>query len=245
MAIEATEANFDTEVLASERPVLVDFWAAWCGPCRALGPMLERLADEADGSWTLAKVDVAANPGLASTFGIQGIPAVRGWKDGREVAQFVGALPEPQVREWLAQLGPSAADVAHEEAQRALEAGNDDLAEQLLRRVLELEPGHARARAALERLQLAQRVGALDEEEIRDRLRTDPSDVGAAIELADVLAATGDLEGAFDVLIEVVRQSGGDEREPARTHLLKLLDTLPADDPRAMKARRSLSLVLF
>ena len=244
---DVTEQTFTEEVVdrSHQTPVVVDFWAAWCGPCRALGPVLERLADEADGSWMLAKVDVDANPGLASAFGIQGIPAVRAWKDGREVAQFVGALPELQVREWLAQLGPSPADVAFEEAQQALRAGDHELAEQHLRLALDLEPGHGAARAALERLQLAQRVQALDEDAIKQRVAADPTDVDAAVQLADVLAVRDDLEGAFDVLIESVRHSTGDERERARAHLLKLLDTLPADDARAMKARRSLSLVLF
>ncbi len=244
---DVTEQTFVEEVVerSREAPVVVDFWAAWCGPCRALGPILERLADEANGAWTLAKVDVDANPGLASSFGIQGIPAVRAWKDGREVAQFVGALPEPQVREWLAQLGPSAAEVAFAEAERALESGNVDAGMEHLERVLELEPGHAAARAALERLQLANRVGDLDEEVIRRRVAADPGDVDAASDLADVLAARGEVEAAFDALIDAVRRSSGDAREKARTHLLKLLDTVPADDPRAIKARRALSLVLF
>lgn len=245
--IDVTEQTFAEEVVDRSRmvPVVVDFWAAWCGPCRALGPMLERLAGEAEGSWVLAKVDVDSNPGLASAFGIQGIPAVRAWKDGREVAQFVGAQPEPSVREWLAQLGPSPADEALVEALRALDAGDEVRATQALKRVLELEPGHAEARAQLERLELATRVEGFDETEARRRLAADSSDVDAATGLADVLAARNELEAAFELLVETVRHAHDDARERARLHLLRLLDTLPADDPRALKARRNLSLALF
>ena len=245
--LEVTEATFVQDVVERSRevPVVVDFWAEWCGPCRTLGPVLERLAAEADGSWVLAKVDVDSNQGLASGFGIQGIPAVRAWKDGREVAEFVGALPETQVRQWLAQLGPSPADIEFEQALAALEREDAAAAEAHLRKVLDLDLNHAGARGELERLHLSQRVGQVDEETVRRRLQEGPADVDAAMQLADVLAARGDLDGAFDVLVKAVGASADEERERARHHLLKLLDTLSADDPRAMKARRALSLVLF
>ena len=245
--VDVTEQTFVEEVVERSRvtPVVIDFWADWCGPCRTLGPILERLADEANGAWVLAKVDVDSNPGLASAFGIQGIPAVRAWRDGREVAQFVGAQPEPRVREWLAQLGPSPAEEEFAAAMSAVEAGDDGAAAERLHRVLELEPGHAEARAELERLELSRRAGDLDEHETRRRIEADPSDVEAALQLADVLAARSEFEAAFETLIGVVGASEGDERERARTHLLKLLDMLPADDPRAMAARRRLALVLF
>lgn len=245
--IEVTEQTFVEKVVdrSHEVPVVVDFWADWCGPCRALGPILERLADEAQGAWVLAKVDVDANPGLASTFGVRGIPAVRAWKDGREAADFVGALPEPQVRQWLDQLGPTPAETLWSEASAALAKEDLAAAKDALLRVIEADPNHAEARSEIERLELLERAGGLDETEARSRLAADPSDVEAATALADVLAAKGELDAAFDALIEVVRRCTGDDRERARTHLLRLLDTIPADDPRALRARRSLSLALF
>ena len=244
---DVDEASFEEAVLkrSFDTPVVVDFWAAWCGPCRALSPVLERLASEANGAWTLAKVDVDSNPYLASAFGIQGIPAVRAFRDGRQVAEFVGALPEDQVRTWLRQLGPSAADTAVEGGRVAESRGDLSEAAELYRQALREEPGHPEAKGALERVQLELRSTGLDENTLRSRVGADPTDVEAAMGLADLEASRGRLESAFAVLLEAVRTTSGDERERARVHLLRLLDTVPAEDPRAMAARRALSLALF
>src|SRR5205085_6295295 len=154
---DVAESAFDTDVLDRSRdvPVVVDFWAAWCGPCKQLGPVLERLAGEAAGSWVLAKVDVDANPGLAEVFGIQGIPAVRAFQDGREVAEFTGALPEPAVREWLGRLGPSPADVAYTEGEELERTGRLDEAAARYRHALAEAPAHTAAATALTRVELA------------------------------------------------------------------------------------------
>src|SRR5256714_3158057 len=172
--IDVTEETFVSEVIERSRqvPVVVDFWAGWCGPCKTLGPVLERLAEEADGSWILAKVDVDANPGLAGAFGVQGIPAVRAFKGGREVAEFTWALPEPAVREWLGQLGPSPADIAYQEGATLESAGQLDAAAERYRQVLAEAPAHADAATALNRVELAQRAPGLD--------RSDPQQRSAA-----------------------------------------------------------------
>src|SRR5437763_11277403 len=169
--LDVTEETFARDVLARSRdvPVVVDFWAAWCGPCKQLGPVLERLAEEAAGSWVLAKVDVDANPGLADVFGIQGIPAVRAFQDGREVAEFTGALPEPAVREWLGRLGPSPADVAYEEGLALEEAGRLDEAAGRFRHALTEAPGHTAAATALTRVELALSTAGLDRAELDRR----------------------------------------------------------------------------
>ncbi|MGH2821391.1 MAG: tetratricopeptide repeat protein [Actinomycetota bacterium] len=245
--LEVAEDGFerDVEQRSHEVPVVVDFWAAWCGPCRFLGPVLEKLCEEAGGAWVLAKVDVDANPGLAARFGIQGIPAVRAFKAGREVAEFVGALPEPQVREWLAQLEPSRADLAFEEGRRAEDRGDRTAAAKAFEEALNHDPGHAPARCALERVALSLRAGSLDENALRSRIDSSAADVDAAVGLADILAARGDVQGSSDVLLETIRSTGGEDRDRARRHLLRLLSTIPVDDPRARAARRSLSLALF
>ena len=246
-AIDVSETTFQTEVLdrSHEVPVVVDFWAAWCGPCRALGPILDKLATEGSGEWVLAKVDVDANPRLANAARVQGIPAVRAFKNGKQVAEFTGALPEPQVRQWLAQLGPSEAERAIERARRAELDGDLDGALDGFRRALSLEPGNQEAKAAVAKLELMQRAGDMDEAELRRRLVADPGDLDAGIALADAAAARGDFDAAFDLLLGAVAALTGDDRERARAHLVSLLDALPADDHRALAARRKLSLVLF
>src|SRR3954464_3963732 len=143
MVIDVDEQDFEQEVLERSKtvPVVVDFWAEWCGPCRRLGPLLEREADRPEGDAVLAKLDADANPNLSRAFGIQGIPAVKAFKDGRVVDEFVGLAPPPQVERFFDKLVPS-------EAER-LAAGGDEAS---LRRALELEPGRADAALPLARM---------------------------------------------------------------------------------------------
>ena len=243
---DVTDTTFENDVLrrSLQQTVVVDFWAAWCGPCRVLTPILERLAEESS-EWVLAKVDVDANPRLSAAFGIQSIPAVKAFRDGKQVGEFMGALPESQVRMWIEGLGPSEGELALVVAEEAEAAGNLEEARAGYERALKEEPGLFAARSGLARVDLTLRARGLDADAFKARAEADPSDLEAVLGLADTDAAAGLHEQAFGRLIETVRRTSGDERERVRKHLLSLFDTLPSDDPRVLASRRDLSMALF
>jgi len=167
--------DFDADVLARSRevPVLVDFWAAWCGPCRTLGPVLEKLAAEAGSRWVLAKVDTEAHPDVAARYGIMSIPSVKLFANGEVVDEFVGALPEASVRLWLDQALPSPHAAALAAAREALEHGDFDAAARGARAVVEAEPANEDARLALAEALLHLEPGAVEAvlEPIREESR--------------------------------------------------------------------------
>jgi putative thioredoxin len=228
-----------------ELPVVVDFWADWCGPCKQLTPVLERAATARAGKVELAKVDVDRNRGLQSAFHIQGIPAVKAFRDGRVAAEFTGALPPAQVESFFDSLVPSEAD-------ELARSGED---EESLRRALELEPGHPDAAVALARILIER--GALDEaEELLEPLGHDfrAAGLNARIELAredkQPEAAfeawdEGDYERALELLQEsLITASDPSERDALRKVMVAIFTELGPDDPLAREHRRRLSAAL-
>jgi len=187
---DVVEENFEREVIerSRERPVVVDFWAEWCEPCRSLGPVLEKLAEEAGGEFLLAKVEVDRAPNLAAAYRIQGIPAVKAFRDGRPVLEFVGALPETKVREFLARLRPSLADGLTREA-AGQEGSDPQAAEAAYRRALAEEPGHPAASLGLARVLVA-RGETAEARQVLERARAggdqaEAEKLGAMIDLAE------------------------------------------------------------
>lgn len=245
--LEVDEATFEAEVVERSRntPVVVDFWAEWCAPCRALGPVLERLAGEANGEWVLAKVDVDSNPDLARRYQVYGIPAVKAFRDGEVAAEFTGALPEDQVRAWLQGLGPSKADLFVGEARRAEEDGDLEGAAEVYRRALGENPAHPGARSGLSRVELSLRLGSLDADALEARVSADPTDLEALFGLADARFGEDRVEEAFEILLEIIRSTDSDARDRARRRLLQLIEVLPAGDPRVVQGRRSLASALY
>jgi putative thioredoxin len=244
--IDVNEQDFEREVVERSRttPVVVDFWAEWCGPCRALTPLLEKEAAAREGQVVLAKLDTDANPSISQAFGIQGIPAVKAFKDGRIVDEFVGLQPPANVARFFDGLVPSEADALVSE-------GDEDS----LRRALEIEPG--RADAAVPLAGLLHRRGDNDEalavlgnvagsfaaDGLASRIRLEQAD---AVDLEEALRALdeGDTERAVDLLIAALPSADG-YKDDVRKVVVAILDELGVDHPLARDARRRLAAALY
>ena len=270
--VDAPEFAVEVVQRSYEVPVVVDFWAEWCGPCRTLGPMLESLAEEHAGAFELVKVDVDNNQELARQFNVQGIPYVMAFKGGQPVNEFTGALPEAQVRAWLESIVPSVLDKQVDAARDAMLEGNAAQAEEILRAVLADKMDHEEAGTALASLLLSQgrNPEALDVlaplsptgevEKLRATARlissedhdlsaltsavdSDPEDSQARLDLGQALAAQAEFEPALDHFLAVVRMKNSD-LEQARAAMVNVFEVLGSGHPLAQTYRRELANAL-
>lgn len=271
LVFDVTDASFG-QVLELSRtvPVVVDLWAEWCGPCKQLSPVLEKVVTELAGKVVLAKVDVDANPQLAQGFRAQSIPMVVALVAGQPVPLFTGAVPEQQVRDVFAQLlqlaaqhgvtgtvpVDGAADAAeepaeaplpplHAEAFAAIEEGDYPRAISAYERALAENPRDADARAGLGQVRLLDRVQGADLQAARDAAAAAPTDLSAQFLVADLDIAGGHVDDAFARLLDLFQALPSDDRAPVRERLLELFGLVGDDDARVIRARSRLASLLF
>lgn len=270
--IDVDEASFQAQVIDRSRqvPVVVDVWAEWCGPCKTLGPILEQAVAARNGEVVLAKIDADANPGIVQALGVQGIPAVKAFRDGQIVNEFTGAQPPQAVETFLDSIVPPVEDREVARA-RTLEATDPAAARAIAEQVLDSAPIHRGAALLLAELVLeedpqraldlvtphrpidaAETIAARAElalaggdiEELRARVAADASDGDAALQLARLEAGAGNYDRSVELLLDLVR-SGGDLREPAREQLVAIFAALGNDHEVVLANRPRLAAALY
>lgn len=275
--IDATDASFAADVVERSHalPVVVDFWAPWCGPCRTLSPVLEQLADEFAGRAQLVKVNIDENPQVATQFNVRSIPMVIGFRDGDAAAEFVGAQPEPQVRAFFEQLLPSEADRLAEQGGRALGENDLDTARDRFRAALAVDathrpatialsatlleqgdfdgaaelaerfPGDANAKRVLARVAFVRAAAGADRAALEARVAASPGDAEAQYRLGAVLAVASEWEPALEYLLESAMLDRAVDADGARLRMLEIFHLLGDRHALTTEYRRRLTNVLF
>lgn len=265
VVIDVTEADFQNRVLdkSQNTVVIVDLWATWCGPCKQLSPLLEKLAAEYGGKFILAKVDVDANPQLSQMFQVQSIPSVFAIIKGQALPLFQGAVPEAQLRQVLEQVMKLAAeqglttsgetetqtpepevDPRLEKVFEALNEGKIDEALVLIEELLKENPQDEMLKATLKQAHFMKRLSGYNVNEIMQQA-SNQDDVLAQIAASDIELAGGKIHESFNRLINFIRTHSDQEREQAKAHLLQLFEIVGDQEPLVPKARRDLASALF
>jgi len=275
LVVDATDATFSQVLeLSNTVPVIVDLWAEWCGPCKQLSPVLEKLVAEYAGRLLLVKVDVDSNPQLTEAFQAQSIPAVAAVIGGRPVQLFVGALPEAQVRDVFEQVlelaaqngvtGTAVVDGAagaadgeaaepepeplpphHQDAYDAIDRGDYDAAITAYRTAIAQDPRDQLAVAGLAQVSLIARLQGVTIADVRGAAAAAPTDVDAQLAVADLDVSGGHVDDAFDRVLTVFPSLDAAGKDAARTRLLDYFEIVGLDDPRVGAARRRLTMLLY